>query len=74
MIRISSHPYMSTAYSHGHKKTKETDNISMVWQFLDVMMRFHLYMMCFYVILWKYYGAQSDFSFMVIWEQHNQCP
>ena len=36
------------------------------------MLQFHLYAMCIYMVLFKYYGTRSDCYFMVIWEQPNQ--
>ena len=53
MIRINSHPNMSTAFNPGHKATNQKDKICKVWLFLAVMLQFHLNVMYvkFYVIL-----------------------
>ena len=69
MITINRHPSMSTALSPGHKATNLIDKVCMVWLFLDVMLQFHLYVMCIYMVLCKHYGTQSDCYFIVIWKQ-----
>ena len=53
MIRIKSHPYISTAFNQGHKATNQIDKICMVWPLLAVMLQFHLNVMYirFYVVL-----------------------
>ena len=36
---------------------------------LAVMLQYHLYAMCIYMVLCKHNGTQLDCYFMVIWEQ-----
>ena len=51
MIWINSHPNMSTAFSPGCKATNQKNKICMAWPFWAVMLQFHLYAVCIYVIL-----------------------
>ena len=44
----------------------------MFWLFLVIMLEFHLYAMCIYMVLCKHYGTRPDCYFMVIWELLNQ--
>ena len=45
VIRINSHPNISTAFNPGHKATNQIDKLCMVWPFLSVMLQFHLKVM-----------------------------
>ena len=71
MIRINSHPSMSTALSPGHKATNQIDNmhgLAVLGHNVAVssLCNVHLYGLC------KHYGTRSDCYFIIIWEQPNQ--
>ena len=69
VIRINSHPSMSTTLSPGHNATNQIHKYA--WSGCNVAIssvrKVHLYM-----VLCKHYGARSGCYFIVIWEQPYQ--